>query len=93
MVAGPAHVNDKLARDRHRNIAAEILLDKSERHIDAGGYAGRGPAFSFVDVNRLGIDGEVWKGARQIACRAPMRRYAFVFEDAGRGEQKRTRAN
>ena len=52
--AGRASIERRRARDqRWRQAAAEIGLDQAERHVDAGGDAGRGPDVA-VDARRCG---------------------------------------
>ena len=43
LVAGPAQEQHKVAGDRKRGLAVEVLLDQRQREVHAGGHAGRGP--------------------------------------------------
>ena len=43
---------------------AQIGLDQRQRHVDAGGHAGRGPDLAVDDVEGIGIDRDRRETAR-----------------------------
>ncbi len=45
--------------DLERDSSSRILLDQSQRQINAGGPASRCPDPAVVNMNRIGFDGDV----------------------------------
>src|SRR5260370_10260216 len=65
--------DDEMARHAQGDRAAEILLDQSQRQVDAGGAAGRGPDLSLAQEDRVGLDDDSRVAPLQRIAGPPMR--------------------
>ena len=88
LAAGPAQEHHQVARNRERKRVAMILLNQRKRHVDAGADAGRGPHIAVAHEDRIGLDGDRRKAAREQIAPAPVRRDPAAIEQAGRGEHE-----
>ena len=77
-----------MARDQVGDLRTQVRLDQRQRHVDAGGDAGRGPDLAVDDVERLGIDRQRGKVLGQPRAARPVRRHPLAVEQAGRGEHE-----
>ena len=71
LVARPARIEHEVAGDQVGGRGAQIGLDQRQRHVDAGGDAGRGPDLAVDDVERVGIDRRAREVARPAARSSP----------------------
>ena len=88
LVARPARIEHEVARDQVGGRRAEIGLDQGQRHVDAGGDAGRGPDLAVDDVERLGIDRQRRETLGQPRAARPVRRHPLAVEQPGRRQHE-----
>ena len=70
----PTMVEDELPGDRLRNLRTEVGFDQSERQVDAGAHARRGPDRAVVDEDTVLVDRAIRKLLLQLSRVHPMRR-------------------
>ncbi len=75
-----------MAGDRQRQVATEVLLDQGKGEVHAGGDAGGGPDRTVIDVDRLGVDVDLWVAAGQLRGGGPVGGGAAAVEQAGGGQ-------
>src|SRR5258708_5322425 len=80
--------DDEMARHAQGHGAAEILLDQSQRQVDAGGDAGGGPDLAVAQEDRVGLDGDAGVAPLQGVAGAPMRDSAPSVEQARLRQQE-----
>jgi hypothetical protein len=74
-------------------VRTEVVFDKREREVDAGGDTGRGPHVVVVDEDRIRVDMDAGEAAGELVAVRPMRSRSAVVEEASGREQVRPRAH
>jgi rhodanese-related sulfurtransferase len=80
-------------RDLICDLRTVVAPDDVETEIDTGRAPGRCEDLSVIDVQDVRFDSNARKSRGQPLCIPPMRRRAFVIEEAGGGKDEHTRAN
>src|SRR5690349_5362182 len=86
-------INDKLARDRERELRAMVFLDQREREIDAGRDAARGVEPTVLDEERIAVDAQRRKARGERIGVAPVRRDLAAVEETRRRDAVDARAD
>jgi hypothetical protein len=85
----PARIDDEVGGDAVGDPPAVVLLDHRQRHVDAGGDAGRCPDAAVADEDCLAIDLYPRVRAGEAVARRPVGGGPPAVEDAGaRGEER-----
>ena len=92
LAARPPVVDDQLARHRAGDVGAQILFDHGQRQIDPGGHAGRRPDRPVADEDAILLDPGLRVARLQRAGMVPVGGGTPAIEQAGLGEDERTRA-
>ncbi len=93
LVAGPLQVGDQVAGDGPGQFGAVVLLDEGQGEIERGGDAGRGGDVAVPDEDRVGVDDHVGVAGGHPLRLVPVGGGAPPVEQAGRGQDERTRAD
>src|SRR5712691_5793735 len=80
--------HDQAARDYVRDIGSVVATHDMETEVDSGRAPGRCQDISFIHVQNIRLDLNVWKTRREPIRMAPVRRHAFAIEKAGSGQNK-----
>ncbi len=88
LAAQPAVVDHHGPGDRPAHLCAEILLDQSQRQIDAGGDPGGGPDAAVADVDLVGVDTPAGRAALQLGGVGPVGGRAAPVQQPGLGQQE-----
>jgi hypothetical protein len=93
LAAGAAQEHDQLAGDGEGGVAAEVVLDQGEREVDAGRDPGRGGEGAVLDVDRVGIDGDVRVLGGEVVAALPVGGDRPPGQQPGLGQQERAGAD
>ena len=88
LAAGPAEEHHQPAGHGLGDLDAVVVLDERQRHVDAGGDAGRRPHVAVADPDRVGVDVDGRVLAGEALGPRPVRRRPPAVEQAGGGEQE-----
>ncbi len=93
LAAFPGQRHDRTTCSVSRNRCAVIASNEMKTQVDACCCTSRGAREALVDVQHIGVNGDVWKGALEFLSRKPMRRRRLVVEQSSRGQNKSTGAD
>ena len=91
--AGPAQEHHEPAGARLGDVGTVVVLDEGERHVDAGGDAGRRPHVAVAGPDRIGVDVDVGVLGGEALGAGPVGRRPPAVEETGGGEQERAAAD
>ena len=93
LCAGPAEEHHQPAGDGLGDLDAVVVLDERQRHVDAGGDAGRRPHVAVAGPDRIGVDVDVRVLGGEPRRSRPVRRGPPAVEQPGGGEDERAAAD
>lgn len=74
--AGAFQIDDEIACDGECDVASQIFFDHGERQVDPRGDTSRRAEAAVANVDRVRLNVNVRKSARDISRESPMRRRA-----------------
>ncbi len=93
LAARALHVHHQGPGDVARQVGSVVLLDESERQIDAGRHPCRRVRGAVANVDRVGLDTARRVPSGQLVRDPPVRGRPLAVEQAGRGEDERPGAD
>lgn len=81
---GTPEVDHEVTGDQSGRGLTVIVGDERQRHVDAGGHAGRRPKVAVVHIDGVGLDADFGIAPRQQLCLVPVGRGAAAVEESRR---------
>ena len=72
LAAGALQVDDQLTRDGGGGLVPVVVGDEGEGEVDAGGHTGGGPHVAVVDIDGVGVDGDLRVGVVKESALCPV---------------------